>query len=109
MGHAHVIPPRSAKDPEPSWGRVEAVAHLAKRTRGEILGAVLSGKVRTQRIRGSLFVAVEDALELAAEAPAPAPTPPLVRRVEDRRRRRAAAPELPLRYDGGEAEGGDAL
>jgi hypothetical protein len=95
MGHAHVIPPPSAKDPEPSWSSVRAAAHLTRRTPGEILGAVLSGKVRTQRIRGSLFVAVEDALELAAEAPArPAPAQgPLVRHVADHRRKRQEAGE----------------
>jgi hypothetical protein len=100
--------PAHSPEPEPSWSSVRAAAHISRRTPGEILGAALSGRIRTQRIRGSLFVAIEDAMELAAEPSAPVPAPPLVRHVQDHRRRREAASELPLFRDGDGAERGGA-
>jgi hypothetical protein len=76
-------PPRPEPDPdppdsEPSYGAVGGVAHIARLSVPRILGGVLDGRIRSQRIRGSLYVAVEDALMLAAEAAGAATSPTLL-------------------------------
>jgi nucleoside-diphosphate-sugar epimerase len=87
---------------------VEATADLADVLVATVEAMVAAGRVRTENVGGELKVRVDDLIQAILEALGPPAPAPLTRRLEDRRRRRAAAGELPLFDDGDEAEGTDA-
>jgi hypothetical protein len=79
---------RPSLDPPdpPSWGRVEAVAHIARLSVPSLISGVTSGRVRQRRINGQLHIAIEDALALASETlGTPTAMAPLNDRVAARR------------------------
>jgi hypothetical protein len=70
-----------------------AAARLNDVTEDQIHRWVAAGRVRSQRRGKRLLVRLDDVHRLAAESrDLPAPAPPLLRRVEDHRRKRQEAP-----------------
>jgi hypothetical protein len=87
---------------------MSAAARLNDVTEDQIDRWIAAGRVRVEWRGRNRLVALDDVARLAAAARDLDLPAPLTRRLADRRRRRAAAPELPLRPDdalGGE-EGG---
>jgi hypothetical protein len=102
--------PADPPEPVPGWcigarGPKSAAARLNDVTEVQIDRWVAAGRVRVEWRGRNRLVALDDIARLAAAARDLDLPAPLTQRLADRRRRRAAAPELPLRPDDGDGAG----
>jgi hypothetical protein len=84
---------------------LETAADLSDVPLVTVEALVAARRVRVERVGGERKVRVDDIFTATAEALGPPAPAPLSRRLADRRRRRAVAGEMPLRFEDGDGAG----